>query len=155
MVNFCRGGYVVPPAQPARLSAGLGTGGRFPALLQGRCLFLFPPYRGEKKGFASALDFAIPLQCFYTPEVVTAYSRQQFQFDQRVFSLPRTGLDFPRLHTQCFTACPELTSVIWRAQCIKGCDCSSCRQRVAKQHSTGFENKNTEHLKTGVTAGMG
>lgn len=74
-----------------RLTPGLGTDGRFPAPLQGSCLFLFPPYRGEKKGFASALDFAIPLQCFYTPEAVTAYSRQQFQFDQRVFSLLGTG----------------------------------------------------------------
>lgn len=98
MVNFC----VVPPVQPPRLTPGLGTDGRFPAPLQGRCLFLFPPYRGEKKGFASALDFVIPLECFYTPEAVTTYSRHQFQFDQRVFSLPRLGLDFPSLHTRCF-----------------------------------------------------
>lgn len=54
MVNFCRGGCVVPPAQAARLPAGLGTDGRSPAPLQGTCLSLFPPYRGEKKGFASA-----------------------------------------------------------------------------------------------------
>lgn len=151
MVNFCRGRCVVPPVQPPRL----GTDGRFPAPLQGRCLFLFPPYRGEKKGFASALDFVILLECFYTPEVLTAYSSQQFQFDQGCFPCLEPGQIFPACTLSVFTACPELTSFIWRAQWIKACDCSSCRLRVAKQHWTGFGNKNTEHLKTGVTPGRG
>lgn len=92
---------------------------------------------------------------FYTPEAVTAYSRQQFGFDQRVFSLPGTGWDFPSLHTQCFHSMSWADLSHLESSVDQSLWCSSCRQRVAKQHSTGFRTKNTEQFKTGVTPGTG